>query len=91
MHQPVKNIIQRRITLNPKHDSKYVVNSASGHPLESEPSKNPLDQVKQAFDAFYRFSRPHTVIGTVMLHVFCFLFSIHGVILQAGFSNLSFS
>ncbi|KAG6421249.1 hypothetical protein SASPL_117799 [Salvia splendens] len=65
MHQPVKYIAQRRIALNPKGDSKYVVNSSSGHSLESEPSKSPLGPVQQAFDAFYRFSRPHTVIGTV--------------------------
>ncbi|XP_047952347.1 homogentisate phytyltransferase 1, chloroplastic-like isoform X2 [Salvia hispanica] len=88
MHQPVKNIIQRRITLNPKHDSKYVVNSASGHPLESEPSKNPLDQVKQAFDAFYRFSRPHTVIGTALSIVSVSLLAVEKL---SDFSPLFFA
>jgi len=27
--------------------------------------KSVLDSVKNSLDAFYRFSRPHTVIGTV--------------------------
>ena len=42
---------------------------AAGHPLESEPepydSKSNWNSPKDALDAFYRFSRPHTVIGTV--------------------------
>lgn len=41
---------------------------AAGHPLESEPgpnSKSVWNSPKDALDAFYRFSRPHTVIGTV--------------------------
>lgn len=66
MQQHVKNVGSRRITLNPKGDVKYVVNAASGHSLESEPSKSPWGPVQQAFDAFYRFSRPHTVIGTAL-------------------------
>lgn len=71
--QNVKSISRRSITIYPKNDSKYAVNSASGHSLESEPSKNPLDPVHQAVDAFYRFSRPHTVIGTVRLHISCYI------------------
>lgn len=76
MQQHVKNIGSRRITLNPKGDVKYVVNAASGHYLESEPSKSPWGPVQQAFDAFYRFSRPHTVIGTVRLHSSCYIFQL---------------
>ncbi|CAN0911138.1 Homogentisate phytyltransferase 1, chloroplastic, partial [Linum grandiflorum] len=49
--------------------TKLVVNATSGQPLESEPggygSKSTLDSLKKSLDAFYRFSRPHTVIGTV--------------------------
>lgn len=45
------------------------MNAASGQPLESGPgefnSGRIGDSVKNAVDAFYRFSRPHTVIGTV--------------------------
>ncbi|XP_011079285.1 homogentisate phytyltransferase 1, chloroplastic isoform X1 [Sesamum indicum] len=58
--------VKRSITLNPRHDLKYIVNSASGHSLESEPPKTPWRSVQQAADAFYRFSRPHTVIGTAL-------------------------
>ncbi|KAL8460175.1 hypothetical protein ACS0TY_031906 [Phlomoides rotata] len=80
-----KSIGQRRITLNPRRDSKYIANSTSEHSLESprpdlnflpnsvsehilesEPSKSPWSSVQQALDVFYRFSRPHTVIGTVL-------------------------
>ncbi|KAG6424282.1 hypothetical protein SASPL_114697 [Salvia splendens] len=88
MHQPVKNIAQRRITLNPKGDSKYVANSSSGHSLESEPSKSPLGPVQQAFDAFYRFSRPHTVIGTALSIVSVSLLAVEKV---SDFSPLFFA
>ncbi|KAL1563569.1 hypoxanthine-guanine phosphoribosyltransferase [Salvia divinorum] len=88
MHQPVKNIAQRRITLNPKGDSKYVVNSSSGHSLESEPSKSPLGPVQQGFDAFYRFSRPHTVIGTALSIVSVSLLAVEKV---SDFSPLFFA
>ncbi|KAK4485578.1 hypothetical protein RD792_008221 [Penstemon davidsonii] len=57
------------ITLNPKRgsNSKFIVNSASGQSIESEPpSKSTQRSVQNAFDAFYRFSRPHTVIGTAL-------------------------
>ncbi|KAL0316636.1 UNVERIFIED_CONTAM: Homogentisate phytyltransferase 1, chloroplastic, partial [Sesamum radiatum] len=63
MLQHVKRSI---ITLNPRKHLKYIVSSASGHSLESEPPKTPWRSVQQAVDAFYRFSRPHTVIGTAL-------------------------
>lgn len=49
----------------------YILNAASsGHPLESEPGTLDTqwnwDTVKNSLDAFYRFSRPHTVIGTAL-------------------------
>ena len=50
-------------------EKKIVVNAASGQPLESESgasaSKSTGKLAVNAIDAFYRFSRPHTVIGTV--------------------------
>ncbi|XP_062093920.1 homogentisate phytyltransferase 1, chloroplastic-like [Humulus lupulus] len=52
-------------------NKRFLVNAADGQPLESEP-KNVLNSVKDSLDAFYRFSRPHAVIGT-----YCFL-SIFG-------------
>lgn len=51
-------------------EKNYAVNAASEQPLESEPAaykpKNPWESVLEALDAFYRFSRPHTVIGTAL-------------------------
>ncbi|EPS63580.1 homogentisic acid phytyltransferase, partial [Genlisea aurea] len=45
---------------------RHIVSSASQSSLESEPSKSPWSSVQSAWDVFYRFSRPHTVIGTVL-------------------------
>ncbi|KAK4755753.1 hypothetical protein SAY87_009510 [Trapa incisa] len=53
-----------------RSDRTYLVNATSDHHLEADPgtydSKNPWNSVKNAVDAFYRFSRPHTVIGTAL-------------------------
>nr|BBD96135.1 homogentisate phytyltransferase 1, chloroplastic-like [Rhododendron dauricum] len=50
--------------------AKHIANAASSQPLESEPGayhpKNPQESMKDALNAFYRFSRPHTVIGTAL-------------------------
>lgn len=49
----------------------FLANSASEYPIESDPGtgaftpKSPRKSVQDVLDAFYRFSRPHTVIGTV--------------------------
>ncbi|PON92366.1 Prenyltransferase [Trema orientale] len=44
--------------------------NATGQPLESEPGaytpKSVRNPIIDALDAFYRFSRPHTVIGTAL-------------------------
>lgn len=52
-----------------RRDSKYSTYAASESPFESEPaayrSKNTSESLQDAVNAFYRFSRPHTVIGTV--------------------------
>ncbi|KAK7291879.1 hypothetical protein RIF29_07384 [Crotalaria pallida] len=49
---------------------KYVVKAASEHSFESESGafdpKSIWVSVKDSLDAFYRFSRPHTVIGTAL-------------------------
>ncbi|KAE9601654.1 putative homogentisate phytyltransferase [Lupinus albus] len=49
---------------------KYVVKAASEQSFESEPQafdpKSIWDSAKSSLDAFYRFSRPHTVIGTAL-------------------------
>ncbi|KAL7093122.1 hypothetical protein ACP275_11G023500 [Erythranthe tilingii] len=62
IHQHCKSIGQRSIKLNQRKNLKFIVNSASEHSIESEPSRSPSN----ALDAFYRFSRPHTVIGTAL-------------------------
>ena len=59
-----------------KKDNRIQIrNAASNQPFESESevlhSKNYGDSVKSFLDAFYRFSRPHTVIGTVTFKNSC--------------------
>ncbi|KAI3472430.1 hypothetical protein Pfo_029551 [Paulownia fortunei] len=88
LHQHVKSNGQRSITLNPRQDLKYIVNSASGHSLESEPSKSPWSSVQHALDAFYRFSRPHTVIGTALSIISVSLLAVQKL---SDFSPLFFS
>ncbi|XP_051138834.1 homogentisate phytyltransferase 1, chloroplastic-like isoform X2 [Andrographis paniculata] len=56
----------RTIVSNSKRGSRHISNSTSGHSLESGPSNSPWRSVHHAWDAFYRFSRPHTVIGTAL-------------------------
>ncbi|KAK4782693.1 hypothetical protein SAY86_007067 [Trapa natans] len=60
----------QRLSFHQRRSRTYLVNAASEHPLESDPgaygSKNPWNSMKNAVDAFYRFSRPHTVIGTAL-------------------------
>lgn len=57
-----------------KCNIKFVVKATSEKSFESEPQafdpKSILDSVKNSLDAFYRFSRPHTVIGTVKFKLF---------------------
>lgn len=61
----------QKLSFHQRSSRTYLVNAASGHPLEPEPEpgaydpNNQWNSVRQAADAFYRFSRPHTVIGTV--------------------------
>ncbi|KAL3532784.1 hypothetical protein ACH5RR_006305 [Cinchona calisaya] len=66
MCQNVGGINERFVAFYRKESDKYLVNAASEHPFESEPSKDPLKSIQGSLDAFYRFSRPHTVIGTVL-------------------------
>ncbi|KAL3332133.1 hypothetical protein AABB24_032638 [Solanum stoloniferum] len=57
---------QRTIAADKKLKGRFLVHASSEHPLESQPSKSPWDSVHDAVDAFYRFSRPHTIIGTAL-------------------------
>ncbi|KAM7469200.1 hypothetical protein LguiA_007383 [Lonicera macranthoides] len=71
MHQNVGSF-DKRYTLYPMRKTVHKANSTSEYPLESDPGtgaftpKNPRKPVQDALDAFYRFSRPHTVIGTAL-------------------------
>lgn len=61
---------QERYTFYQKKDHRIQVRkAASNQPFESDSgvlsSKKYGDSLKSFLDAFYRFSRPHTVIGTV--------------------------
>ncbi|XP_014509900.1 homogentisate phytyltransferase 1, chloroplastic isoform X1 [Vigna radiata var. radiata] len=53
-----------------KYDMKFVVKATSEKSFGSESQafdpKSVSDSVKNSLDAFYRFSRPHTVIGTAL-------------------------
>ncbi|XP_021893132.1 homogentisate phytyltransferase 1, chloroplastic [Carica papaya] len=61
---------EERSTLCLKNKTKFAVNATSSHSLESEPeshsSKSTWRSISNILDAFYRFSRPHTVIGTAL-------------------------
>ncbi|WOL17374.1 putative homogentisate phytyltransferase 1, chloroplastic [Canna indica] len=58
-------------------------NATSGHPLGSEPEAYNLTSTWKSalgsIDAFYRFSRPHTVIGTVMSIISVSLLSVQSL------------
>uniref|UniRef100_A0A803MPN6 Homogentisate phytyltransferase n=1 Tax=Chenopodium quinoa TaxID=63459 RepID=A0A803MPN6_CHEQI len=60
---------QKKLMLSPTYSRKRLVVACRGQSLESEPNtyepKNIWNSVINFLDAFYRFSRPHTVIGTV--------------------------
>ncbi|EOY31847.1 Homogentisate geranylgeranyl transferase isoform 2 [Theobroma cacao] len=74
--------IQDTPTAFQKSNTKFLLNASSDHPLESEPGaypKNTWNSVKSALDAFYRFSRPHTVIGTALSIVSVSLLAIEKV------------
>ncbi|XP_022729299.1 homogentisate phytyltransferase 1, chloroplastic-like [Durio zibethinus] len=65
-----------------KSNTKFLVNATSGYPHESEPEaypKSTQNSVINAMDAFYRFSRPHTVIGTALSIVSVSLLAIEKV------------
>ncbi|XP_021723434.1 homogentisate phytyltransferase 1, chloroplastic-like [Chenopodium quinoa] len=61
---------QRKHMLSPTYSRKRLVVACHGQSLESEPNayepKNIWNSIINFLDAFYRFSRPHTVIGTAL-------------------------
>lgn len=69
--------IGKRSTLYQRQNRTWLVDAATGHPFESDSGaynpKSIWDSFKDGFNAFYRFSRPHTVIGTVKFIFGCFI------------------
>lgn len=67
--------IKYNLSLHRRGDTKYIVNAASEQPLESEPlsyqPKSLQGSLQDSLNAFYKFSRPHTVIGTVRFYLCC--------------------
>ena len=49
-----------------QHNLKRLGKSFESNP-QAHDSKSIWDSIKDGLDAFYRFSRPHTIIGTVKL------------------------
>ncbi|KAL2465780.1 Homogentisate phytyltransferase 1 [Abeliophyllum distichum] len=88
MQQHVRNNRERIVASSPRCGSKHLVNANSEHSLESEPSKSHLRSIQHALDAFYRFSRPHTVIGTALSIISVSLLAIEKL---SDFSPLFFT
>lgn len=59
------------------------MNATSGQPLGSEPeafsSKRTWETMHSSLDAFYRFSRPHTVIGTALSIISVSLLAVESI------------
>ncbi|CAI0558036.1 unnamed protein product [Linum tenue] len=78
----LKSIKEQSFSQQRSHTKLLSINATSGsQPLESDPEaygapNSASDLVKNAFDAFYRFSRPHTVVGTALSIVSVSLLSI---------------
>lgn len=60
----------QKSALCPRYSTKRLVVAFAGHTLETGPEaygpKGYWNTLKNSADAFYRFSRPHTVIGTAL-------------------------
>ncbi|KAH7544679.1 hypothetical protein FEM48_Zijuj01G0011400 [Ziziphus jujuba var. spinosa] len=84
--------IGKRSTFYQWQDKTCLVNAATGHPFESDPGaynkKSIWYSVKNGLDAFYRFSRPHTVIGTALSIVSVSLLAVEKL---SDFSPLFFT
>ncbi|XP_075492385.1 homogentisate phytyltransferase 1, chloroplastic isoform X2 [Primulina tabacum] len=78
----------RIVKLNSSRSLDSRVKSASEQSFESEPPKNPWNSPQHALDAFYRFSRPHTVIGTALSIISVSLLAVEKL---SDFSPLFFS
>ncbi|KAI3932613.1 hypothetical protein MKW98_012584 [Papaver atlanticum] len=68
---PISHFVKSSDEFNGRSCKNGPVNAASGQSLESEPeesgnSKSTQKPLQTAIGIFYRFSRPHTVIGTTL-------------------------
>lgn len=59
------NSFNDKFLLSRKRNKYHVASAVSEQPIEPE-SASPQSTLPAALDAFYRFSRPHTVIGTAL-------------------------
>lgn len=57
--------VNEKILLSRKRNTRHVANAVSEQPMEPD-STSPQNSLPNALNAFYRFSRPHTVIGTAL-------------------------
>ncbi|XP_071742127.1 homogentisate phytyltransferase 1, chloroplastic-like [Rutidosis leptorrhynchoides] len=57
--------LDKTLLLYRKRSTKHVASAVSEQPTEPDAS-SPQNFLPNAIDAFYRFSRPHTVIGTAL-------------------------
>ncbi|KAL5974022.1 hypoxanthine-guanine phosphoribosyltransferase [Asimina triloba] len=82
LNQSVKSSC-KKATIYQKSRLQCCASATSGHPSESEPevisSKNFWNALLASLDAFYRFSRPHTVIGTAIAIISVSLLAVERV------------
>ncbi|KAJ9566202.1 hypothetical protein OSB04_002168 [Centaurea solstitialis] len=72
--------------LSRKRNTRHVANAVSEQPMEPD-SASPQNSLPNALNAFYKFSRPHTVIGTALSIVSVSLLAIQRL---SDFSPLFF-
>ncbi|KAL6191714.1 hypothetical protein ACLB2K_038104 [Fragaria x ananassa] len=91
-HLKHHNIGTKENSTSYRRHKTFLVNATAGHPLDSEPgaynAENIWNTIINATDAFYRFSRPHTVIGTALSIVSVSLLAVQNL---SDFSPLFFT
>ncbi|KAL6189102.1 hypothetical protein ACLB2K_040492 [Fragaria x ananassa] len=91
-HMKHHNIGTKENSTSYRRHKTFLVNATAGHPLDSEPgaynAKHIWNTIINATYAFYRFSRPHTVIGTALSIVSVSLLAVQNL---SDFSPLFFT
>lgn len=76
------NLVEKRIASVQRRMQKDIIATSAGQSLDSEPEyspRNAWNTLRNLVDAFYRFSRPHTVIGTALSIVSVSLLAVQKV------------